>query len=342
MSEDSTFEDSTINPEDINLEDSKETILKSARNAETYGPSSGGLLQPNVLAFATAVASVFGNSFKQFEILAASNQQITQSLQDAGLGDLTNHVDPGFGFNNSSGNSEIATHNMLAYGTSAETPSDDLFYNQLDSVLTGSLSQDWKTKNSSPGNPLIIEAYALSGRNYDKDGFSNEYNWNTAFANWVLSKCGLSFTRSMSPLSYNGYGNPVDFGTFKNVRKNDIIIFKSGSNIGTIGFVRSFNKTTNRIKILGGNLAGTVKEIEIPFSRTDPTIRVTHVRRNWTIPPEVDTPLFGSTKPEETSEELKARSLLARLDALEGRGGKQGPLGRPDLAATSGGGAQRR
>lgn len=342
MSEDSTLEDSTINPEDINLEDSPETILETARNLETQGPSSTGLLQNLVPFFAVAAASVFANSFKKSEILAASNQQINQDLQRQGLDALVNNVDPGFGFNASSGNSDLSTHNMTTYGATGQTPGSEDVYNRLDSVISGALKQDWKTTNSSPGNPLIIKAYALSGRNYDRDGFSNEYNWNTAFVNWVFSECGLASIKSMSSQSYNGYGNPVDFGTFINVRKNDIIIFKSGSNIGSIGFVRGFDKKTNRIKVLGGNFSGTVKEIQIPFSRTDPTLRVTHVRRNWTIPPEFDIPLFGSTKSEPTSEQLRARALLARLDALEGRGGMQGPIGLPDLSSVSGGGAQRR
>jgi hypothetical protein len=302
MSEDSTLEDSTINPEDIDLEDSPETILETARNLETQGPTSAGILQNLVPFFAVATAAVFANSFKSSEILAASDQQINQDLQRQGLGALTNNVDPGFGFNASSGNSDLSTHNMTTYGATNQSPGGEDVYTRLDSVVSGALKQDWKTTNSSPGNPLIIRAYALSGRNYDRDGFSNEYNWNTSFVNWVFSECGIESIKNMSPQSYNGFGNPVDFGSFINVRKNDIIIFRSGSNIGSIGFVRGFDKTTNRIKVLGGNFSGTVKEIQIPFNKKDPTLRVTHIRRNWKIPKEFDVPFFTVNVPRTTNQ----------------------------------------
>lgn len=286
------IDDSTVDPTTVNLEDSPTTIRELARNATMYGPAAAPLVSNPFQSFETAAASIFSGAFVPTAIFAATIAAVNQGLKNLGLSDLNNNIDPGFGFNAGSGQSNTESQNMLSYGNIGQTPTSASVYDQLEKVLSASLTQDWKTKNSSPGNPLIIKAYALSGRNYDRDGFSNEYNWNTPFVNWVFSECGLASIKNMSPQSYNGYGNPVDFGTFKNVRKNDIIIFKSMSNIGSIGFVRGFNPKTNKITVIGGNFGGTVKELQIPFSRSDPVIRVTHVRRNWEIPAEMDVPLF--------------------------------------------------
>lgn len=290
-------DDSTIDPEDVNLEDTLETILELARNVTMYGPAAAALIQNPVQFFETAIPQIFSGAFADFAALAASSDQIVQQLRSLNLGDLANNIDPGFGFNAASGQPDMQNSQMLSYGDTSPSPTGDDVYTTLDSIVTGALSQDWRTRNAKPGNPLILEAYALSGRNYEQDGFSNEYNWNAAFVNWVLSQAGLSYPRSMSPQAYNGYGNSVDFGTFRNVRKNDIIVFRSASNIGSVGFVRGFDSQTNKIKVLGGNFSGTVKEIQIPFSRTDPVLRVTHVRRSWAIPSDLDVPLIENRRP---------------------------------------------
>ena len=208
-----------------------------------------------------------------------------ENLTDPGIGDAS-----AIGGVNANGQavalaSPVLTDPLLDF-------SADSTYQNIDQLLGTSLTQNWQTTNSGPGNPLIIEAYAISGRTYDRDGATAQYNWNAAFANWILSRAGVQHPISMSPVSYRNYGQSVEFGTFSQVRKNDIIVFVSANNRALVGFVRGYNRQTNQIRVIGGNLDGVVKEIDIPFSRTDPSLRVTNVRRNWTIPESENVPLF--------------------------------------------------
>lgn len=213
-----------------------------------------------------------------------------ENLTDPGIGDAS-----AIGGVNANGQavalaSPVLTDPLLDF-------SADSTYQNIDQLLGTSLTQNWQTTNSRPGNPLIIEAYAISGRTYDRDGATAQYNWNAAFANWILSRAGVQHPISMSPVSYRNYGQSVEFGTFSQVRKNDIIVFVSANNRALVGFVRGYNRQTNQIRVIGGNLDGVVKEIDIPFSRTDPSLRVTNVRRNWTIPESENVPLFEFTLP---------------------------------------------
>jgi hypothetical protein len=312
-------DDSTVDPATVPLEDSAQTILELARNVNMFGPISSSILKDPFENFSTSAASIFSGAFGKTGVLSASLEPVTQMLKDMGLSDLANNIDPGFGFNTASGQPSTQTGNMLSYGNIGTTPTAATVYDQLDTIVSASLIQEWKTKNATPRNPLILEAYALSGRSYEIDGVANEYNWNAAFTNWVLSKSGLQSVRNMSPQAFNAYGSPVDFGTFKNVRKNDIIIFKSMSNVGSIGFVRGYNPKTNKITVLGGNFGGTVKELQIPFSRTDPIIRVTHVRRNWAVPTDKDVPLFQTTLPTRPGQQTSgAATVLDRRAGVTG------------------------
>lgn len=237
--------------------------------------------------------------------------------------DLKNSTDPGFGFANSMGGSN-GTGTLLGYGggqlpadskntsatTSTGTTADSTAYKRLDDVLTRTISQDWRAKNAKPGNPLILEAYAISGRNYDKDGTSGEYAWAAAYVNWVLNKAGLSYMKVMSPTAYAGYGSPVDFGTFKKVRKNDLIIMTSVHGLGHIGFVRSYDPKTNLVTVLGGNQAGMVKLTKITMSRSNPDLYISHIRRNWTIPAAQDVPLFQTTLPTRPGQQASGAAAL--------------------------------
>ena len=215
--------------------------------------------------------------------------------------DLKGIIDLGFGFKNATGG-PAASGTFLQYGSSQSpaagtTSTDTTGYTNLENTLNKTLSQNWKTKNSEPGNPLILEAYAYSGKNYKKDGQTGEFVWNAAFVNWVLAKSGLDFIKTMSPMAYATYGNPIEFGTFKKVRKYDIVVMSSAHGLGHIGFVWAYDNKTNLVTVLGGNQAGTVKLTKIPLSRSDPALYMSHIRRNWKIPADKDVPLFQTTLP---------------------------------------------
>lgn len=231
-------------------------------------------------------------------------------------GDVAGLIDMGFGHSNAKG----ATHNtgsFLQYGSTPALPelpesNTGETYKKLMDTLNKTLNQNWKTQNSEPGNPLIIEAYKISGRDYKKDGQTGEYIWNTAFVNWVLYKSGLDYLKVMSPSAYASYGSPVNFGTFKNVRKGDIIVFSSGFGLGMVGFVWGYDKKSNMVSVLAGCLLGTLKISKFTLSRTNPEFYVTHVKRNWSIPADLDKPLFEVSMPTRPGQQTSGPQLPTR------------------------------
>jgi hypothetical protein len=244
--------------------------------------------------FGKALSQDANNAFKSF---INDINIISKTLSDTLPSDLKGVIDIGFGFSTALGASNntgtFIKHSVSSIPRaegSASTTGE--VFNNLNSIIEGTLSQDWKTRNSDPGNPLILEAYRLSGRNYTQDGQTGEYVWNAAFVSWVLSKSGLEYIQTMSPMGYAGYGSPVEIGNFSKVRKNDIIIFNSAFGVAHIGFVREYDPRTNRVKILGGNQAGTVKLTELPANRGTPELYVSHIRRNWSIPADKNVPLY--------------------------------------------------
>lgn len=259
--------------------------------------------------------TMFGDFFNGLGSLASNIANIPS--------DIAKSIDPGFGFTNAIGGANNAG-TMVGYGgvqtpattstseqTSTGSTPDTTTYKRLDDILTMTLRQDWKAKNAKPGNPLILEAYAISGRNYDKDGTTGEYAWSAAFVNWVLNKAGLDYLKVMSPSAYSAYGNPVNFGTFKKVRKNDIIVYKSSFGIGIAGFVMGYDPTTDMVSVLGGNQGGTVKITKLPGLRVTPELFVSHVRRNWAIPAELDVPLFQTTMPTRPGQETSGPAAIS-------------------------------
>jgi hypothetical protein len=71
-----------------------------------------------------------------------------------------------------------------------------------------------------------------------------------------------------------------------------MFVFTSSANVQHVGFVQSFDRRTQTLKIVGGDQAERVKVTNMPYSVTNPLFRVTHVRRNWTVPAEYDVPLW--------------------------------------------------
>ena len=236
------------------------------------------------------------------------------------LADLLGSTDAGFGYNGA----RSTPHGEQVAQTTNATPEDPAGgpapestapYEKLIEVLENALTQDWAVKsgesdgltpseqegdprgtNQIPAtppnsNPLIMEAYRISGQSsLTRDGTSGEYAWHTAFVNWVLSKAGFEIVASMSAQAYNSYGNRVNHTNFNNLRarKGDLVIFNSKTGAKHIGFFWKINKGAKSITILGGNQAGTCKLSNFPFSLTDGDFYVTHIRRNWEVPAEVE------------------------------------------------------
>jgi len=278
-----------------------------------------------VNSFSQTANTLFADFYKGLESLVSGTFSVT---------DISKSIDPGYGFQGVVGGTGNSGQ-YIAYG-GLETPANQqtdssLKYIELENVLTRTLRQDWKTRNAKPGNPLILEAYALSGRNYDRDGTTGEFVWAAPYVNWVLNKSGLPYLKTISPSAYSSYGNPVDFGNFKNVRKNDIVIFKSSFGIAHIGFIQSYDPKTDTLRVLGGNQAGTVKITKFSGLKITPELYISHIRRNWTLPADKDVPLFDISLPTRPGQQTSGPSTV-RLPTRPGQAGS-GPAYRIDYSA---------
>lgn len=173
----------------------------------------------------------------------------------------------------------------------AEFKQDISEFEKIEKNLAKSLTQDWKVNGK---NPLILDAFALSGANYEKDGYKGQYNWNVAFVNYILSKSGLAFFQTLGTKAYENYGTSVEYGLrFDKVRKNDLVIMQGLNNIRVMGFVQAYNPAKRTANVIVGNVDKTVKLVKnIPFSKTSKELFVTNIRRNWQIPEKYNLPLY--------------------------------------------------
>jgi hypothetical protein len=285
MADDSTL-DSTIVPDE---------------DSTGGGTAGGSSSQPNFLEGVTnalgliAGVAALGAAVNQIEDVFNSNS----APGGFPVPDLANNGSFRMGIQNAAGGM-FGFGSMI--GTVPPSPAAELAdanitsgsWQALDFNLNRTLGMDWQVKNSDPGNPNILEAYRFAGRAFTRDGGTGQYSWAAAFATWVLVKSGFEGLRTMSPMAFRKFGNNVDFhrGPLTAVRKWDIIVFTSSSNIQHVGFVQGYNRSTQTLQILGGDQAERVKVSNMPYSVTDPLFRVTHVRRNWTLPAEFDVPLW--------------------------------------------------
>ncbi len=260
----------------------------------TQGLATVGNIQQTI---SSAVSAVGG--FVSDETLDTFKETLGKVTIPSGfpVPDIVGNSDLGYGSNRSAGGTESSGGRIRYSPTASPDPSVSSSglvpgFESIDKVLQTALTQDWKTRNAKPGNPLILEAYRISGRNYERDGRSGEYSWHAAFVNWALAKAGIQPLQTMSAFAYEKYGTSVEYSNPRNLRKNDIVIFKSSLGLAHIGFIQGYDPQTRTLDILGGNQAGRVKITKFPYSLTDPRLYITHVRRRWTVPPNYDIPLF--------------------------------------------------
>jgi len=164
-------------------------------------------------------------------------------------------------------------------------------YERLDAILNNVLAQDWQERGS-PGNPRILECYQVCNNNYTRDGNDMAYAWCAAFVSWVLHTAGIPTERTMSSQGFNSWGGEVDWRDTSNIRKHDIVVFKSLTRSGGhIGFIQEIT-SNGVIKVLGGNQSNDAKISNYRFR--DNSQYVKHIKRNWTVPPEFDVPVDGT------------------------------------------------
>ena len=170
---------------------------------------------------------------------------------------------------------------------------DNPGYERLDAILNNVLTQDWKERGN-PGNPRILECYKVCNNNYTRDQSEMAYAWCAAFVSWVLETAGIPSNRTMSSQGYNSWGGEVDWRgeNTSNIRKWDIVVFKSKTRSGGhIGFIQEIT-SNGVIKVLGGNQSNDAKVSNYRFNSNSQYVK--HIKRNWALPPEADVPVDGT------------------------------------------------
>ena len=85
------------------------------------------------------------------------------------------------------------------------------------------------------------------------------YAWCAAFVSWALFTAGIPTLQTMSSQGWYNWGSEVDWRDTANIRKWDVVIFKSKKRSGGhIGFIQEIT-SNGVIKVLGGNPGNNAK-----------------------------------------------------------------------------------
>ena len=147
----------------------------------------------------------------------------------------------------------------------------------------------WDNKNSD--NPNVRACFNELGR---AETFSNA--WCAAFANTMLKRSGISyngqdlFARTFKNLPW---GKSIPLNDYSQWRENDIVVFAERH----VAFLKGVNLGEGRVEYLGGNQSGVSGyrdkgDLTQAISKKGGISEVSYVGRAWSLPPEVDKPLF--------------------------------------------------
>lgn len=202
-----------------------------------------------------------------------------------GSTDVAGNQDPPTGFYGASGFAELEGNYVQYTSPTIESLSDELgSYNTVDGVVQSTLGMNWKR---SGANPNIIESYRLSGWEWPTDNLP----FAATFVTWVMKQSNINGLQNMSSQAYAMFGDEVDWPTWVNVRKNDLVVLKSRSKPGGhVGFIQTYNPRNATFELIGGNQSNDVKISR--FEVDDGDLYVRTVRRYWKIPKSADKPLF--------------------------------------------------
>ena len=91
------------------------------------------------------------------------------------------------------------------------------------------------------------------------------YAWCAAFVSWALFTAGIPTLQTMSSQGWYNWGSEVDWRDTANIRKWDVVIFKSKKRSGGhIGFIQEIT-SNGVIKVLGGNQGNNAKVSNYPI-----------------------------------------------------------------------------
>jgi len=165
-------------------------------------------------------------------------------------------------------------------------------WEKLDALLKNVLTQDWRERGAK-GNPRILECYKVCGNSYTRDSSSMAYAWCAAFVSWALYTAGIPTLQTMSSQGWYNWGSEVDWRDTSQIRKWDVVIFKSKKRSGGhIGFIQEIT-SNGVIKVLGGNQGNNAKVSNYSFNSKSQYVRA--IKRNWSLPPEEDKPIDGTS-----------------------------------------------
>ncbi len=165
-------------------------------------------------------------------------------------------------------------------------------WEKLDALLKNVLTQDWRERGAQ-GNPRILECYKVCGNSYTRDSSSMAYAWCAAFVSWALYTAGIPTLQTMSSQGWYNWGSEVDWRDTSQIRKWDVVIFKSKKRSGGhIGFIQEIT-SNGVIKVLGGNQGNNAKVSNYSFNSKSQYVRA--IKRNWSLPPEEDKPIDGTS-----------------------------------------------
>lgn len=149
----------------------------------------------------------------------------------------------------------------------------------IEEAKTGAWKETWAATKKS--NPNIMACSASIGVPAGNDDVA----WCAAFAGAMLKKCGAGARKTLSSRNYVDYGTAIPVNDPTKWRMNDIIIFvRQGG--GHIGFVKAVDPASGRVLVLGGN-QGNNLSLQ-PFKLNAGSLKVTDIRRNWTLPAAAD------------------------------------------------------
>ena len=158
--------------------------------------------------------------------------------------------------------------------------------NVMDLCLSEARQGLWKENGA---NPRIVATYKAVGSNVNSDG---AVPWCAAYAGSTLKKAGAAFNKSLGSRTYTNYGTAVPLADKSKWRLNDVVIFiRDGG--GHIGFFRGYNPNTGIVAVAGGNQGNNLSISG--YAPVGPKLRITDVRRGWTVPPEFDKPIADAT-----------------------------------------------
>jgi uncharacterized protein (TIGR02594 family) len=158
--------------------------------------------------------------------------------------------------------------------------------NVMDLCLSEARQGLWKENGA---NPRIVATYKAVGSNVNSDG---AVPWCAAYAGSTLKKAAAAFNKSLGSRTYTTYGTAVPLADKSKWRLNDVVIFiRDGG--GHIGFFRGYNPNTGVVAVAGGNQGNNLSISG--YAPVGPKLRITDVRRAWTIPAEFDKPIADAT-----------------------------------------------